>query len=111
MTCAAPSRARYTSGCRCLPCKAANAHYISQLRKKKLKGQIVLGAIISAEESKRRLNALHREQFTQKRLAHELGLRSPQVKVHARITVRKHLRIQRVYQAYMSEPQDSQIQA
>lgn len=111
MTCAAPSRARYASGCRCLRCTAANARYISDLRKKKLKGKILLGAIISAEESKRRLNALHREQFTQKRLAHELGLRSPQVKVHAGITLRKHLRIQRVYQAFMREPNESQIQA
>jgi hypothetical protein len=33
------------------------------------------------------------------------------VKVHDRITVRKHLRIQRVYRAYMSDPGDLQIQA
>jgi flagellar biosynthesis component FlhA len=102
-TCGSPSRARYTSGCRCQQCKAANARSISDLRKKKLKGTLILGAIISAKEAKQRLDALHREQFTQKRLAHELGLRSPQVKVHDRITVRKHLRIQRVYRAYMSD--------
>ncbi len=110
MTCQR-SRASYTAGCRCIICKAANARYISDLRKKKLKGTLILGAIISAQESKKRLKALHLEQFTQKRLAHELGLRSPQVKVHAGITLRKHLRIQRVFQAFMTEAGISQLQA
>lgn len=110
-TCGHGTRSTYGAGCRCLPCKSANARYISDLRKKKLRGGVVLGAVISAKEAKQRLDALHREQFTQKRLAHELGLRSPQVKVHARITVRKHLRIERVYRTYMSEGGPSQMSA
>lgn len=96
-------RPTYAAGCRCLRCRAANARYITTLRRKKLAGTLILGAIRSAKEVQQMLKALHREHVTNTQLAHELGLHSAQVKVHPRITVRKHLRIQRVYDKFMRE--------
>lgn len=98
------SRTTYqVDGCRCQPCRQANARYLHDLRKRKLRGKIILGAIISAAESRRLLNQLHREQVQRGDVAHALGLKVPQVKVYQHITVRKALKIKRLHRMWMSE--------
>jgi len=95
------TRSRYTAGCLCTPCRAANAQYVADLRHRRRIGQVIFGARRDATDAQRWLTQLHRDGFTSTRLAHELGLHGPQVKVHPTITVRKHLRIQRVYQKFI----------
>lgn len=96
------TRVCYTSGCRCAPCRRANAQYFVEWRQKKRHGTIILGAVRSSTDAQRLLEKLYREHVTKSRINHELGLRSTQLKVRPRITVRKHLRIQRVYQRFMA---------
>jgi len=99
-------RKSYIAGCRCFPCTVANAHYIAQYRHRQRTGQILLGAKIAADRAKRLLEQLHQEQVTKASIAHALGLRSPGLKLHDRITVRRYLKIKRVHRQYFSEAYD-----
>lgn len=98
------TRTCYVNGCHCESCKHAEAAYKENLRRRKLAGKVIMGAIISAAEAKRLLDRLHREQTQRGQVAKALGqLHSPQVKVHTRITVRKHLKIKRLSRLWLSE--------
>lgn len=57
------TRARYQAGCACTPCKAAEAAYRSDLRKKHLKGLPILGLLVSPVEARRRLRQLKLEEY------------------------------------------------
>jgi hypothetical protein len=100
------TRGGYTQGCRCLKCRAANAQYIADYRQHKRANKVLLGATIASEAARRLLEHLHREHLTKTAVARALGLRSPGLKVHARITVRRHLLIKRLHRMYMSEAHD-----
>lgn len=98
------TRRTYAAGCACLPCRAANARYQALRRHRVASGSRILGARISAQATRIWLARLRREGFTWTRLAHELGLHTPQVRVHPQITVRKALQIQRLAEQYLREP-------
>lgn len=96
----------YVAGCRCFQCRVANADYTREYRQRRRAGAVLLGAKISAAIAKRLLEQLAREQVKKGDIAKALGLRSHLVKVHARITVRKHLLIKRLHRRYMSEARE-----
>ncbi len=105
------TRGRYqNTGCRCLPCRAANATYIARYRSLRSAGKRPLGATIEPDAAMRLLEHLYREGIRRKVIAHGLGLRSHALRVHAKITIRKHLQIQRLHRRYMSEAPECEIQ-
>lgn len=67
------TRSCYQRGCRCLPCKAAEAAYRSQLRRQQTRARRPLGALIPASEAWARIRVLTQEGFSQRRMSRELG--------------------------------------
>lgn len=100
------TRATYIAGCRCFACRVANAHYIARYRLRQRAGAVLLGAKIDSARARRLLDQLRREQVTNTAIAHALGLRSPELEIYDRITVRRFLQIKRVHRRYMSEAHD-----
>lgn len=90
-------------GCRCRACRVANAAYLQRYRQLRRAGTVLLGAKIAADNAKRLIEQLRREDLTKTAIAHALGLRSPGLKVQNRITVRRLLKIKRVHRRYFSE--------
>lgn len=67
------TRASYQRGCPCTHCKAAEAAYRADLRKKHLKGLPVLGALVSSAEARRRIRQLKGEGYTATRIVTMAG--------------------------------------
>lgn len=67
------TRATYKKGCHCLPCRAANAAYIANLRRRHQRGLPILGAYVPAHETWRQLRLLTTEYETEAMLAQRLG--------------------------------------
>lgn len=98
------TRNTYRSGCRCLPCKAANARYWSWWHQRRQAGHCPLGARIPAKVAQRRVAALLLERYRKAQLARLLGLRRFRPELHPEvITVRTHLKIQRLHRLLLSE--------
>lgn len=97
------TRSAYVCGCRCDACTRAEAAYKAHLRIRKVKGRTLLGAHISADETRHLLTQLLREEAERGDVARALGLKSPQVKIHTQVTVRKSLRIKRLHRQWFSE--------
>jgi hypothetical protein len=112
-------RRTYQAGCRCTPCKAAEAVYRSILRLRKAKGLPPVGKVVSAIEARRRIRQLLREGYTRARLAEMLGRRNGKLPPvlsnmtvdprHVGIRIRTLLRIRRIAaEAMLEGTQDQQ---
>jgi hypothetical protein len=97
-------RATYQAGCGCQPCRAANAAYEAAYRRDQRLGKVRLGAVVSATEARKRVQQLRAEHVN---VAAALGLKHRDVRLHpAGITVRKLLKIRRLYRLLMLEAPD-----
>lgn len=90
-------RTTYQYGCRCTPCRAANASYEAEYRLRKARHEPILGATINASETWRQLRLLTTEYETEAALSRRLGLRSGRLRYGQRVTVRTARRVQRLY--------------
>lgn len=90
-------------GCRCLPCKAANARYEAARAKDKAAGKQRLGAIISPSEAMKRVKQMKAERISGRAINRQNGLKDHALVLHpSGITVRKLLRIRRIYRLHMT---------
>jgi hypothetical protein len=91
-------RRTYQDGCSCTPCRAAEAAYRADLRRRRVLGRTPLGAHISAVEAWRKIRAMKREGYRLAELAAYLGLKSRIPRLQPdRITVRNHVKVRRLY--------------
>lgn len=65
-------RAAYKRGCRCLPCRAANAAYEALRYRRRCRGETAVSRTI---EARRRVRQLEREGYTKPRIAKLAGWR------------------------------------
>lgn len=101
------TRRDYQRGCRCTPCRAAEAAYRSSLRRLRASGKQPLGAKVSAVDTWRKIRQFKSEQFTQAEIARRLGLQSPQLQFdRKRITLATSLKVARFYRLVILEGQD-----
>jgi len=95
------TRANYQHGCRCTPCKAANAQY--QLTYRGLCARNIPRpcAVVSSRPARRLLTGFRREWLSQYRLAHELGKASHSLRIQPKgITRTKLAAIERLARFY-----------
>jgi hypothetical protein len=101
------TRATYRTGCRCTPCRAANATYWRAWHVAHQTGRPRLGARVSAVEAQRLIRLLLIEWRAQHRaksaLSEALGLQRnlPRLREQDRITLRTELRIRQFYRSRM----------
>lgn len=89
-------------GCRCVPCKAANAQYMTHLRTMKAKGLTPMGAHVPASETWRLIERLLIERFKKADIARELGLKRGRLELHTEaVTFRNKLLMRRLYRRRM----------
>lgn len=101
------TRRAYQRGCDCLPCKAANASYMAQVRRQHAKGQTPLGAHVSAVETRQLINRMLLERFTRGQIARLLGLKRPRLELHTDvITFRNALKVRRLYRLRVNGDSD-----
>lgn len=93
------TRATYqATGCRCTPCRAANAAYEAAYRDRKRRGLPMLGSVVSAVETWRQLRLLTTEYESKRALSERLGCRNQHLQYSARVTRRTAARVYRLYQ-------------
>lgn len=95
--------ATYRHGCRCLPCKAASARLRAQQWRDRKLGRLRLGSIVSPQEAMKRIKQMQAEKVI---ISRELGLRNRArtARLHpSGVTVRRLLRIRRLYRLKMAE--------
>lgn len=102
------TRSSYQAGCDCLPCKAAEAAYRADLRRRHLKRLPILGALVSPVEARRRVRQLKLEEYTVARIAQLAGWRNGRVQLGQRERIRLStlVRIRRVARFAMLEGAD-----
>lgn len=101
------TRARYRRGCRCLPCRSANAIYQQRYRLARQHGRRPLGARISAVETWRRIRQLKAERLTQAEIARRLGLKRPLLQLDTDVvTLRNAIKIRRLHRQLILEGAD-----
>lgn len=101
------TRTTYRTGCRCLPCKAANAIYEHTRRQRWRDQHPPLGHRISAAQTAKQIQALLIERCTHAQIARALGRRTRTFRLPDRITLRTALKVRRLYRALMlgAEPE------
>lgn len=102
------TRSRYQAGCRCLPCRAAEAGYRARLRSRQVRGLPTLGMLISPKQAARRIRQLKGEGYTAARIAQLAGWKDRHVRLDRglRIRLATHVRIRRVAVYAMLEGDD-----
>lgn len=101
------TRKTYRLGCTCTQCRAANAKAQAQRRADRRAGRWTLGLRISPSEALKRIRQLKAERVSQYLMAKQLGLHDTHLRVHPdAITVRKLLKIRKIYRFYMGEGPD-----
>ena len=96
------------SGCRCTPCRAANAAYEAQRAADKAAGKIRLGMIVNGAEAMKRIKQLKAEKISGRALNRLHGLKNHAFVLHdGGITLRKLYRIRRTYRLFMLENRDA----
>lgn len=102
----------YRSGCRCLPCRAANADYERHRLLAHQRGRPLLGTLVPAADAARKVRQLQIEGITKAAIARALGLKHPILQLHtgpdAKATRRLVLKIQRFWRLKMAEGPNSQ---
>lgn len=95
-------RTTYRRGCRCAPCKSANAEAERQRRRAWLQGKPPMGSLVTASDSLQILASLAREQYSAGYVAALLGLKSRCPRLHTgRITLRNALKVKRLARLYL----------
>lgn len=93
------SRSTYQGGCRCTPCRAANAAYEAIYRAAKLRRQLMPGAIVRAPDAARQLRLLVTEYESRAALARRLGFKDRHLQFDtASLTLRNARKIRRLYE-------------
>lgn len=102
------TRARYQRLiCRCRDCKAANAQYEADRAKDKAAGTIRMGSILSGPEAQKRIRQMKAEKISGRAINRQNGLKDHALVLHpSGITLRKLLRIRRIYRLHMLENRD-----
>lgn len=100
------TRAAYLAGCTCLPCRAANAQYQAERRRRLAQGQELHGQAIPGHDTARLIRALRAEGFSAARLGALLGVHAVTVKEHSRsrpVEVRLALRVRALWTAFQPQ--------
>lgn len=100
------TRGSYQAGCRCRPCRRAEAAYRAQLRTKHRCGRPILGVCISPVDARRRVRQLKREGYTAARIATLAGTGRLQLTRSAQMRLSTFLRIRRVARFAMLDGAD-----
>lgn len=98
-------RRTYQAGCRCLPCRAAEAAYRARLRGAQARGLPTLGMLVSPKQAARRIRQLKGEGYTAARIAQMAGWKDRHVRLDRGLRIRlgTWLRIRRVARFAMLE--------
>lgn len=97
------TRHQYRRGCKCLPCRAANAQYVAGYREDRRAGKMRLGARVSPQEARKRVEQMLIERV---KVWEALGItreRQDRRLCPKAITIRKLLKIRRLYRLTMLE--------
>lgn len=92
-------RVTYRRGCRCLPCRSANAAYERKRREARAAGKPLLGSRVPAHTTHIAMKLLRVEGFTHQTTAALLGWHHAYARVRQapRVTLRTQLRVLRLY--------------
>lgn len=100
------TRARYQKGCDCLPCRAAEASYRADLRKRHAKSLPILGQHINASEAWARIRTLKAEQFQNRTITGWKDNHEPRMTAQSRIRLSTLVRLRQLCMAYLIEDAD-----
>lgn len=97
-------RATYKTGCKCTPCRAAEARYRSDLRHAKHQA---LGALVRAEDAARMVKSLLAERYQRQQIAQVAGLHRHRLKLKPsqRVRLSTVLRVRLAYRKLMGGEQ------
>lgn len=105
------TRRQYQSGCRCLPCRAAEATYRAELRRKQVKGLPILGAYISASEAWARIRVLKQEHFANRQITGRRDHNRPKLTPEGRVRLVTLIRLRALCQRYLIDDNDLPMHA
>lgn len=92
------TRATYQTGCHCVPCRAAEATYRSQVRRLHARDRVPMGAYVPASEAARAIARLLIERYSKRQVARLAGLerRTLVLSTDQRVRLRTLLKVRRV---------------
>lgn len=96
-------RSTYLDGCRCLPCRSANASYQAHRRERLARGKPLPGVVIQGHYTAQLVRSLLAEGFSASRVGHLLGMSEATIRRHrssAPVTLRTAARVQSLWRAY-----------
>jgi hypothetical protein len=98
------TRSTYQGGCRCLPCRAANAAYSQTYRAILRRGEHPAGQLQRASTAWRLIYSLRSEWFSQAEVARRLGYAFPKLQFnHRQMRGTTIAKVQRFYQQTMND--------
>ncbi len=105
-------RRHYQAGCRCLPCRAANAQYLAHWRRLRVEGRAPLGRLVPATRVHTWMKVLRLEHFRRADVMRAIG-HHPANYAHLRqrayVTLRTAVRLARVYRTRVLENPDEAV--
>lgn len=107
-------RSTYQGGCRCTPCRAANAQYMATLRTRQAHGQAPLGTLVNAKEAGAHVRAILIERYSKRELLKQTGLERhtlPRLNATTRCRLKTVLRLRRAYRILVAVPDGLDAQA
>lgn len=109
-------RASYLAGCRCTPCRAANARYEEARRKAHAAGRPPLGSRIPAARTHILIRVIRTEAADGRWSNRKLGLhlfgsyrQFKRVRAESTVTLRTHKKVLRFYHLHVAEPEQMAI--
>lgn len=97
-------RSTYQHGCRCTPCRAANANYQQARRQGWRTGRAPLGSLVPAVDTLQILRSLEREHLGAGQVAALLGLKARCVRIcEDYVRLRTALRFRRLARLYLAD--------
>lgn len=98
------TRACYQAGCACIPCRAAEASYRAQLRRRHVEGRPILGRLVDAVPLWRQVRSLQIEGYRKSQIARLANLPEPRIRLHRkRVRLSSRLKVNRLYRLTISE--------